>query len=97
MSTEMMTKDGQFIIIPKRAWGKVPTWKEPAAPIKDAEPSFVDIMNEQLQEKLDEEDFEKYVCDTYVTMSNDFVNLESDQEYSILLKSCLDQELNIRE
>lgn len=52
MSTEM--KD-QFIIIPKhpRAWGKVPTWKEPSNVVKDSEPSFVDIMNEQLQEKVE--------------------------------------------
>lgn len=30
-----------------------------------------------------------------MTMSNDFVDFESDQEYSVLLKSCLDQELNL--
>lgn len=52
MSTEMMTKDGQFIIIPRRAWGKVPTWSAPAE-VKGSEPSFVDIMNEQLREKVE--------------------------------------------
>lgn len=45
---------------------------------------------------LKEEEFENYVRQEYVTMSNDFVNLKSDQEYSIMLKSCLDQELNLR-
>ncbi|XP_021948678.1 serine/threonine-protein kinase RIO3 [Folsomia candida] len=96
MSTEMMAKDDQFIIIPKRAW-KVPTWKPEPSPTvrKEKEPSFVDIMNEQLQERVEEEEFENYVRQEYVTMSNDFVNLKSDQEYSIMLKSCLDQELNL--
>jgi hypothetical protein len=50
--SDMLTKD-EFIIVPKRAW-KVPTWKEPASSVmKDSEPSFVDIMNEQLQEKVE--------------------------------------------
>lgn len=54
MSTEMMAKDDQFIIIPKRAW-KVPTWKPEPSPTvrKEKEPSFVDIMNEQLQERVE--------------------------------------------
>lgn len=101
MSTEVMTKDGQFIVIPNnRSWGKMPNWSsnKPSSGNKGGhdgtEISFVDIMNEQLAEKMEEEEFENYIKETYVTMSNEFVNLESDQQYSILLKSCLDQELN---
>lgn len=100
MSTEMMTKEGQFIVIPNRSWGKVCTWNKPSS-TKDnpsSDVSFVDIMNEQMAEKMEEEEFENYIKETYVTMStNDFVNLESDQQYSVLLKSCLDKELNLRE
>jgi hypothetical protein len=101
MSTEVMTQEGQFIVIPKKAWGMVPIPSWPRATSggtkgDGAEPSFVDIMNEQLAEKIEEEEFDRYISETYETLSNDFVNFESDQEYSLLLKSCLDQELNQR-
>jgi len=101
MSTDMMTQEGQFIVVPKRVWGKVPipSWpKVSSGGTKGdgAEMSFVDIMNEQMAEKMEEDEFEKYVNETYETLSNDFVNFESDQEYSLLLKSCLDQEFNQR-